>query len=301
VVKAQATTTKRTQITVEQQLRWKSSESLPVKPVDAYFTWKPQELMEAYKANKNDAKLQKQLFEHICNHVARECWKCRAGGVEPSPALNVDVSDDQRSFLNPSYIDVVTGFILYDCKGNGAVKKIARRRLEMISGNVASYSRLLNDEKRLEEIKEVHELTSAVAAVSADMENSKKRKAEKAVAEEEKKRQRKKQDKEEAAKKKERSMPTIKVLMDKFEKGEVAPTPENFSKMNASDLKLILLYYFDYEKGVSTWKKDKLAGTVAEKFAARESTWTKSVTEITANTTDNSAHLPINPSDNTNE
>jgi hypothetical protein len=55
----------------------------------------------------------------------------------------------------------VAGFILYDCKGNGAVKKIARRRLEMISGNVASYSRLLNDGKRLEEIKEVHELTSA--------------------------------------------------------------------------------------------------------------------------------------------
>jgi hypothetical protein len=38
-------------------------------------------------------------------------------------------------------------------------------------------------------------------------------------------------------------------------------------KVNASDLKLILLYYFDYEKGVSTWKKDKLAGTIAEKFA----------------------------------
>jgi hypothetical protein len=73
-------------------------------------------------------------------------------------------------------------------------------------------------------------------------------------------------------------------------------------KVNASDLKLILLYYFDYEKGVSTWKKDKLAGTIAEKFAARgESTRTKSVTEITANTTDNFAHLPTNRSDNTNE
>jgi hypothetical protein len=222
--------------------------------------------------------------------------------VEPSPALNVDVSDDQRNFLNPCYMDVVTGHILYDCKGNGAVKKIARRRLDMICGNVASYSRLLNDEKRLDEIKEVHELTAAVAAVSADMESEKKRKAEKSLVEKEKKMQKKKQDKEEAAKRKERSMPTVKLWMDKFEKGELAPTPENFSKFNVSDLKDILIYYFDFKNGVSTWKKDKLVGTIVEKFAGRiESTLTKSVTEITANKTDNSADLPTNPSDNTKE
>ena len=73
--------------------------------------------------------------------------------------------------------------------------------------------------------------------------------------------------------------------------------------MNISNLKLILLYYFDYKNGVSTWKKDKLVGTIAEKYAERgeSTTLNKSVTQFTANTTDNSAHLPTSRSDNTIE
>ena len=59
--------------------------------------------------------------------------------------------------------------------------------------------------------------------------------------------------------------------------------------MNISNLKLILLYYFDYKNGVSTWKKDKLVGTIAEKFAER------------GESTTFSAHLPTRPSDNTKE
>jgi hypothetical protein len=52
----------------------------------------------------------------------------------------------------------------------------------------------------------------------------------------------------------------------------------------------------------TTAEKFTLVGTIVEKFAGRvESTLTKSVTEITANKTDNSAHLPSNPSDNTKE
>ena len=89
------------------------------------------------------------------------------------------LSRNQLTLLNPNHQDVVKGFILYDCKGQGAVQKVAKRRLDMISGNVASYSRYLNDEKRLAEIKELNELTSAVAEVSADKMNEKKRKKDK--------------------------------------------------------------------------------------------------------------------------
>ena len=64
--------------------------------------------------------------------------------------------------------------------------------------------------------------------------------------------------------------------------------------------RIFLLYYFDYKNGVSTWQ---IVGTIVEKFAERgeSTTSNKSVTQLTANTMDKTAHLPTNPSDNTKE
>ena len=47
----------------------------------------------------------------------------------------------------------------------------------MISGNVSSYSRLLNSDKRLKEVEEYNELAAAVGSVMADAEAEKERKA----------------------------------------------------------------------------------------------------------------------------
>ena len=64
------------------------------------------------------------------------------------------MSDNQQNLLNLTQKDVLFGFISYDAKGKGAVQKMAKRRLDLIEGNVSSYSRLLNDPKRLKSLKD---------------------------------------------------------------------------------------------------------------------------------------------------
>ena len=64
------------------------------------------------------------------------------------------MSDNQWTLLNQTQKDVLFGFIAYDAKGKGAVQKIGNRKLDVIEGNVNSYSRLLNDPKILEIIRD---------------------------------------------------------------------------------------------------------------------------------------------------
>ena len=79
------------------------------------------------------------------------------------------MSDVQRNLLNPTPKDVLLGFITYDVvKGKGAVQKIAKRKIDFIDGNINSYSRLLNNPKRLEAIRDHAQLVATVAEVSAE-------------------------------------------------------------------------------------------------------------------------------------
>jgi hypothetical protein len=64
----------------------------------------------------------------------------------------------------------------------GATKLIAKRRINALDGNIASYSRLLNSDARLEQIKVVNALTAAVAEVTRDKDDEKKRKKDAAAA-----------------------------------------------------------------------------------------------------------------------
>ena len=83
------------------------------------------------------------------------------------------MTDTQLTLLNPTQRDVLKGHMLYDVKGKGAITKIAKRRIDMIDGNVNSYSKVLNSPKRLRLIKEHNDLIAAVAEVSAEVEELK--------------------------------------------------------------------------------------------------------------------------------
>ena len=65
------------------------------------------------------------------------------------------------------------GFIDYDAKGKGAVHKIGNRKLDVIEGNVNSYSKLLNDPKILKIINDFNQLCTSVAEVSDEVEQRK--------------------------------------------------------------------------------------------------------------------------------
>jgi len=88
-------------------------------------------------------------FTHITSFVAQQHANATKGRkfLEPSSFLNVEVTDDQRYLLQPTASDVLVGNILEDSIGQNAKKKIPKRRFNMIAGNIASYSRVLNNEK----------------------------------------------------------------------------------------------------------------------------------------------------------
>ena len=81
---------------------------------------------------------------------------------------------------------------MYYKKGDGENKKLARRQLHVIEGNIASYSRCLNSSKRMEAKKDHHKLAAAVDDISADQAqykaNYKKESANKVKANEDKER-----------------------------------------------------------------------------------------------------------------
>jgi hypothetical protein len=69
--------------------------------------------------------------------------------LEPSSFLDVEVTDDQRYLLQPTASNVLVGNILEDLIGQNAKKKIPKRCVYMMSGNIASYSHVMNNKKTL--------------------------------------------------------------------------------------------------------------------------------------------------------
>ncbi len=75
--------------------------------------------------------------------------------------------------LQPSTADVLVGNILLDSIGDNAKKKIAKQRIDFISGNVASYSRSLSNPKTLELIADTNRLASCLSVIAAAKEKEK--------------------------------------------------------------------------------------------------------------------------------
>ena len=216
--------------------------------IDQFYAWKPSKLLDEYKKNKKNCEVQKKFFDHICNHVAEKHWNIHHVAVQPSAALNVEVSTDQLFLLNPSYVQVVTGHAMYDAVGKGAIHKIAKRRLDIIDGNVGSYSRVLNNAERLKLYKETNGLAAALAEVSAEREEELKRKRK--IKDDEAASKKEKQDKK--AKEEENKRQTVLPKLLEYEskystlKGNVSR--DNLKRAIDAELKKTclddLLYYF---------------------------------------------------------
>lgn len=101
------------------------------------------------------------------------------------------MSGDQRKLLNPTYRDVLIGEILDQSSGVKATKKLAKRRIEFVHGNVNSYARVLNGQAQMDAIKTYNDLAASLATYNA----------EKHQRDEEKKKEKKKKDEEKEAKK----------------------------------------------------------------------------------------------------
>ena len=230
--------------------------------VDDYFAWKPKALVNAIKAagegDVTEARL--KLFNHITNYVAQSNWNLD-GDLLPSQALNLEHTPAQQKLLNPTYKHVLTGYILYDCKGKGAKQKLAKRRLDMIEGNVASYSRCLNDPKRLKLIKEANDLAATIAEVTAEKEDLKAQRKQLAMKKSLQAKAKKDAAAAKAEGKKAALLPALNATMAQFISGEKSTA--GLMDLNRKTLQDILKYYYNAPlPGMQQMKKDDLAYAV---------------------------------------
>ncbi len=146
------------------------------------FSWKPRVHAEAiaretkraadgsllHAASEDTAYAYYSVKSHITNYVAQQHGARTRGRsfLVPSAFLDVEVMDDQRFLFQPTAADVLLGNILEDSIGQNAKKKIPKRRINFLSGNIASYSWSLNNSAALDQIVDTNNLASCLATIS---------------------------------------------------------------------------------------------------------------------------------------
>ena len=101
------------------------------------------------------------LFAHMV------AFRARHGGTErPSQFLDVKMTDDQARILAPTLQDLSVQAILKDAGGEGATKKLAKRKLNT-AGNITSHCGLQNHPERVKKLISALELTASLAEISA--------------------------------------------------------------------------------------------------------------------------------------
>jgi hypothetical protein len=233
--------------------------------IDTFVSLFPSELIAKYRANKKDANMQRELFNHLTNRAAQSEWSS-SKNIAPSSYLNASMSEEQATLLNPAYKHVLTGFTMYDVKGKGARNKIAKHQLDMIDGNIGSYSCLLNVSKCLKSLKDYNELTAMIANVSADADKEKEKQQVVAKQRVIDKVAKKLLDKTKEAAKKKTLMPKLAAIME-----TVTNDANELASQTLATLRDIIRYYFESNpQGLRTMKKDALLVFIVNKLHTNE-------------------------------
>ena len=178
--------------------------------------------------------------------AANHGWKRRAN-LEPSAHHGIEITNEQRDMHNPTVRDVQIGEILDQCIGDKAKKRIAKRRIDFVTGNINSYARCLNGPRQLEKIKTYNQLAASMAELQKEkMEQKAVNSADKKKAEEEKaakKLEKDRKDKEEYV----RQLPICSAHIEKGIQHILSLTvPEKIS---------ILKHIYNHEEAKSNLKK----------------------------------------------
>eukprot|EP00545_Synedropsis_sp_CCMP1620_P010130 CAMPEP_0119007260 /NCGR_PEP_ID=MMETSP1176-20130426/2895_1 /TAXON_ID=265551 /ORGANISM="Synedropsis recta cf, Strain CCMP1620" /LENGTH=181 /DNA_ID=CAMNT_0006959375 /DNA_START=73 /DNA_END=618 /DNA_ORIENTATION=- len=181
----------------------------------------------------------------MTKYVARNHRSKTMGPLEPQCYLDVEITSIQKDLLNPSMEDLITGRLIQETMGEDAKKKISARRLDFISGNVASYANVLNSATQLEAVKYHLLLKAAIAGVNATNDMDIIRKAE----------EKQKAEAEKAARKETEACAfqqrRIKLLPEL--QGQVAKGQAHVLKLTNPQLRDVLIYFFRHsKKGVAS-------------------------------------------------
>lgn len=250
------------------------------KKLDNYvgMSLKPTEMTKAYQDNKNNGYIKNAFFDHMSNHAAIHHKELKQlvvtpgflrGKVVPSDYLDVKITVAQVNFLNPTTKQLSLGTIFRDTVGSQAKMKVAKWRQCFITGNISSYSRVLNRESQLKMIKEQNQLAAAVAEVGAEQlqERCQRRESEKKKREIEAQKKREEKEAEEQRKKAE-ILPGIQAdVMRGFAHMQTLPVKR---------LKEILQYQFSL-KGTGTMTKPLLIEALAKEIRGLDAGTTEEV------------------------
>ena len=227
--------------------------------IDQFCTWQPKDLVDDYKRAPESKEIQKKFLDHITNHVADAHWE-EESNLVPSSFLDVEVHPDQIKLLNPKTKNIIRGYTLHEAVGKGAKTRMSKRRIDYLDGNVGSYFRSLNDKSRIGHIKDVLLLTASLAGISKEKDDDKFKSKERA---DQKVRERKLKRNLADALRKDETLPTLKLVMAKYEAGE---SLAGLKDHTASMLKDIVKYYYGVKlKGLSTMKKPELMEEVRKR------------------------------------
>jgi hypothetical protein len=104
-------------------------------------------------------KLSSDLFVAMTNYV---CYHHDTDDdMIPSPHLNMEVSTNQRKALNPTVRDIQIGAVIAQIFGDKAKTKIAKHRIDILTGNANSYTRILNGPAQLDSISTYNNLAAS--------------------------------------------------------------------------------------------------------------------------------------------
>ena len=178
----------------------------------------------------------KELFHHMERFTSISHNHHDGSSLIPSGFPDVELSGDQDKLLNPTTQDVMLGSLMLECSGERAMKRLAKRRLDIATGNVQSYSRVLNGSANLELMKEHCELVASLAELQA--EKDAKNEAAKA---------KKKQEEAEKARKKEeenRKELALKEELRPVNQNDVDKGIEHVLKLTNKRMVQVLKYHF---------------------------------------------------------
>ena len=120
------------------------------------------------------------LFDHMCG-LARRTSPAK---LAPSAALNVEITATQQAILNPTQQDLTMRMLMLDAGGDGAKKKLAKRKLDVLGVTVKAHSCIANDPARTKRLKSALSLAASlaeIARVKASERDSKKSESTKAL------------------------------------------------------------------------------------------------------------------------
>jgi hypothetical protein len=217
-----------------------AAEAAPTVMVDESCMLKPPSLINAVKRSEADAKDRHVNRLKLFHHMTDYCSRTSNATLEPSNYVNVEVSRDQLSLLNPTMRECVTGSLREELQGLSSKRNIAMRRLHMVDANLSLYGALLGQREK-ESLRQAatERMTAQAAREAAKIQERRRREQREAGEREEERRLALIAQQEQESPM--TSKPTCDELLWRIEQGGLSVV----DKLRISDLKMLLQFHFE--------------------------------------------------------